>query len=62
MGEVVAERTPKAKCPSCGTCCDLHPVRRSVTSIDGGLPLQELKGHCRKCRRDSFPSAGSAGL
>ncbi|HEY7680863.1 MAG TPA: hypothetical protein VIC04_10130 [Terriglobia bacterium] len=62
MTEVVSEQTVRGKCPECGTACDLGPSRREVSSIDGKLPLQELKGHCPRCRRDFFPSAGNVGL
>jgi hypothetical protein len=62
MTETVAEHAWKAKCPACGEVCELRPCQRPVTSIDGSLPLQELKGHCDRCRRDFFPSAGSVGV
>lgn len=62
MTEVVAERTPKAKCPKCGEVCELESSQREVTSIDGSLELRELKGHCHRCRRDFFPSTGSVGV
>jgi hypothetical protein len=62
MTEVVAHHAAKAKCPTCGTCCDLEPSHREVTSIDGECKLQEWKGHCRKCRKDFFPSARDVGL
>lgn len=62
LAETVALQIPKAKCPSCGTRCELIPTKRSVKSIDGPLEVQELKGRCPFCRRDFFPSAGEAGL
>jgi hypothetical protein len=61
MTETVAEHAPKAKCPGCSEVCELRPFKRPVTSIDGPLGMQELKGHCNRCRRDFFPSAGSVG-
>jgi hypothetical protein len=61
MAEVAVERSPKAKCPTCGMVCQLVPRKHSVTSVDGPLELQELKGHCSRCRRDFFPSAGGVG-
>lgn len=62
MTEVATEQTLKAKCPTCGTVCELTGGKHSVTSVDGPLVIQELKGHCRRCRRHFFPSAGSVGL
>lgn len=61
MTEVAAEQTLKAKCPGCGTVCELSGHKCQTTSIDGPLEIQELKGHCRRCRRDFFPVAGSVG-
>jgi hypothetical protein len=61
MAEVAAEQTMRAKCPECGTVCELGGHKRAATSIDGPLEIQELKGHCHRCRRDFFPSAGSVG-
>jgi len=57
MGEVAAAQAQRAKCPTCGTVCELHPEKRPVTSIDGSVELLELKGLCPVCRRDFFPSA-----
>jgi hypothetical protein len=57
MGETAARAKRRAKCPDCGELCALEEQKRSLTSIDGPLPLQELKGHCPSCRRDFFPSA-----
>jgi hypothetical protein len=62
MTEVAAEQTLRAKCPTCGAVCELTGRQHSVTSIDGPLDMAELKGHCRHCRRDFFPSAGIDGL
>jgi uncharacterized protein with PIN domain len=62
MAETVALQVPKAKCPTCGTRCELIPKKRSVKSIDGPLEVQELTGRCPFCRRDFFPSAGEAGV
>lgn len=60
MGEVVAGRLARAKCPTCGTVCEAVTPQREVTSIDGPVELLELKCHCDECRRDFFPSAGAA--
>ena len=46
MGEVAAAQTPRARCPTCGTVCQLTLAKRRVTSIDGAVELQELKGSC----------------
>jgi hypothetical protein len=62
MAAVVNHPVARARCPACGAESELKPVPRSTTSIDGRLDLQELRGHCRKCRRSFFPSAGTAGL
>ena len=62
MATVVDHQVARARCPACGTESELKPVSRTARSIDGPLDLQELKGHCRKCRRAFFPPAGTAGL
>lgn len=61
MGETAATASSRAKCPACGTACDLQGRKREITSIDGPLPIQELKGYCPSCRRDFFPSSGDTG-
>ncbi len=61
MNELAADQHPIGKCPTCGTRCELKPHRRPVTSIDGPVDLQELKGDCPCCRRSFFPSAADAG-
>jgi hypothetical protein len=62
MAEIVACQVPKASCPGCGRRCELRPVKRSVTSVDGDIQLQELEGYCRSCRKAFFPAAGDAGV
>jgi len=62
MGEAAASAAGQAKCPLCGTLCDLEESKRPMTSIDGEFPLQELTGHCPSCRRAFFPSASEIGL
>lgn len=57
VGEVVARQRSTGACPCCGGRCDLSPRKRTVTSGDGPIDLQELVGHCPGCRRDFFPSA-----
>ena len=61
MAESAATAAPRAKCPTCGTVCELMAKKRRVTSIDGPLPIQELKGRCPSCRRDFFPASGDLG-
>jgi uncharacterized protein with PIN domain len=62
MAETAAVSPRKAKCPACSTTCELTPHKRPITSIDGELEIQELKGRCPVCRRDFFPSPGDFGL
>ena len=62
MDRLTSEQPPRARCPGCGAACGLTPTKRRVTSIDGEVSLQELKGHCPNCRRDFFPDAGTFGL
>jgi uncharacterized protein with PIN domain len=62
MSETIALRIPKAKCPTCGTRCELIPTKRTVKSIDGPVEIQELKGRCPFCRRAFFPSPGETGV
>lgn len=61
MGESAATAARRGKCPACGTACELEGKKRKITSIDGPLWIQELKGRCPSCRRDFFPSPGDAG-
>ncbi len=61
MGESAATAASRAKCPACGTACELKGKKRQITSIDGRVTIQELKGHCPSCRRDFFPSSGDTG-
>lgn len=62
MAETAAGQSAKARCPDCGTRCELAPWKRRVTSIDGSVELQELRGHCPFCERAFFPSAGADGV
>lgn len=55
MGELMAGSSGKAKCPECGSRCQVQPHKRQVASIDGELEIQEAKGYCPTCRRDFFP-------
>ncbi len=62
MGEITAQAAPSAKCPQCGTRCETDRKKRSVTSVDGPLTVEEPVGHCPNCRRDFFPPPGDVGL
>lgn len=62
MAELAAESPPIAKCPTCGTRCQIRSRKRTVTSIDGEVELLEQRGECPVCRRAFFPSAGTPGL
>jgi len=61
MAEAAATAEPTAKCPACGTVCKLEGENRPITSIDGVVPIQELKAACPSCRRDFFPSSDNIG-
>jgi len=62
MAETVALEIDKAKCPTCGTRCELVAKKRNVASIDGGLDLLDLEGYCPFCRRSFFPPTGTDGI
>jgi DNA repair exonuclease SbcCD ATPase subunit len=62
MREAAASQPVTAKCPGCGTRCDLRPFSRDVNSVDGPVELQELVGDCPCCRRSFFPAAGDVGI
>lgn len=62
MAEIVACQTSKASCPGCGRRCPLMPTKRPVTSVDGGIELEELEGYCPTCRKAFFPAAGDVGV
>lgn len=62
MAEIVATQVTKGTCPGCGRRRDLMPMKRPVTSVDGTVALQELKGYCASCRKAFFPATGDAGL
>jgi hypothetical protein len=55
--KAAATAPPRAKCPSCGAICELSETTRPLASIDGVFDARELRGHCRCCRRDFFPSS-----
>ena len=62
MRELAASQSLSAKCPGCGTRCDLHLCCREVKSVDGSLELQELIGECPCCRGAFFPDAGDVRI
>lgn len=62
MAEILAAQVTKGTCPACGRRRDLIPMKRAVTSVDGTVMLQELKGYCASCRKAFFPPPGDAGL
>jgi len=62
MGEIVAAQVAKGACPGCGRRCELAPTERLLTSVDGCVELQELKGYCPACRKAFFPASGDAGV
>jgi len=47
----------EAPCPTCGRTCTLERRTREVTVRGGTASLNEPVGHCKRCRRDFFPSA-----
>jgi len=62
MSELAASQAMTAKCPTCGTRCELHPKKRDVKSVDGNAALQELVGDCPCCRRSFFPATRGVGV
>lgn len=62
LRETAARAAPQARCPACGTLCQLTQASREMTSIDGHLEIPELQGRCPACRRDFFPSTGDTGV
>jgi uncharacterized protein with PIN domain len=62
MGEVAALGEEFAPCPACATRCKLQSKKRIVTSIDGPVEIQELRGDCPLCRRAFFPQQSAFGI
>ena len=62
MGELVAGRMATVPCPKCRIRCQLNFRKRTVTSIDGRVEVEELQGYCPACRRAFFPRQGDAGV
>lgn len=57
MSELAASQATSAKCPQCGTRCNLETQERGLKSVDGKTDVQELMGYCTGCRRSFFPVA-----
>jgi len=62
MRELATGRMTTTPCPKCGARCELKLKKRTVTSIDGPVAVQELEGYCPVCRRAFFPRQGDAGV
>jgi hypothetical protein len=62
MGELVAGRMATAPRPKCRARGELNFKKRTVTSIDGPVEVQELQGYCPACRQVFFPRQGDAGV
>jgi hypothetical protein len=61
MGAIASQAADTAKCPECGTRCQLERTERDLTSVDGTPTVEEPVGHCPTCRRGFFPPPGSVG-
>jgi hypothetical protein len=59
---MIARQAPKAAWPVCGIYCQLHTNERTVISIDGPVPLTDLRGHFPKCRRAFSPLRETLGF
>jgi hypothetical protein len=57
MSELVAAQATRAKCPTCGTRCDVGPQKRPLQSVDGAVEVADSEGYCTGCRRSFFPAA-----
>lgn len=56
MSELAAQQGATAKCPACGTRCNVTATKRAVQSVDGMAELTESQGYCPGCRRAFFPT------
>jgi hypothetical protein len=61
MGELTAHAAGFAKCPACGTRCEVVSDERRLTSIDGPLAFDEPTSYCPRCRRGFFPPPRGVG-
>jgi hypothetical protein len=57
MSELVAAQSTTAKCPTCGTRCDVRPKKRPLQSVDGAGEVADSQADCTGCRRSFFPAA-----
>lgn len=57
MSELAAAQATTAKCPTCGTRCDVRPQKRPLQSVDGAAEVADSQGYCTGCRRSFFPAA-----
>jgi hypothetical protein len=57
MSELAAAQATTAKCPTCGTRCDVRPQKRPLQSVDGAAEVADAQGYCTGCRRSFFPLA-----
>lgn len=44
-------------CPTCAADCRVEWQERTIETRYGGVQVPEPACHCRRCRRDFFPSA-----
>jgi hypothetical protein len=56
LADVTAEQASELDCPDCGKSCRVKTKSRQVLSEDGPVNLVENVAHCKRCRRDFFPS------
>lgn len=57
MSELAAAQATTAKCPTCGTRCEVLPQKRPLQSVDGAAEVADAEGYCTACRRSFFPDA-----
>ena len=62
MAEIVAAQVSQGTCPGCGSRWKLTPTKRTLTSVDGAIEVQELEGYCPICRKAFFPATGDTGV
>jgi transposase len=56
------EEVKDDRCPACGQTGDPAGTHdRELVTRRGKVAVSEAKYHCRKCRRDFFPSDGAVG-
>ena len=60
-GEIAANCSSTASCPTCKSECGVTPKKREVSSTSGVLEMIEAMAYCDKCRRSFFPSESGDG-